>query len=180
MINTLDKTTLRKKALEKRMSAEFIGDNSRCSKRILSKILSSSDFVLAKNVALYFPIKNEIDITPLLKIKEKNFYLPRCNNNDLEFAKFISYDSLKLSKWNILEPLGEKINPEILDVIYIPALMANIEGYRIGYGKGFYDRFFNKYKLKAKKVIVISDRFISEIGFQESNDVKCDYLISDN
>ena len=176
---TLDKKNLRTNALKKRMSAEFKNDVREKSSRVVSKILNSSDFVLAKNVALYFPIKNEIDITGLLNVKGKNFYLPRCNNEELEFVKFSSFDNLKLSKWNILEPLGEKIDPKILDVIYIPALLANTKGYRIGYGKGFYDRFFNMQNLKAKRVIVISSGFILEDDFQDSYDVKCDYIISD-
>ncbi len=179
MTLVIDKINLRKAALKEREKKELSADFRQASSRILAKILNSSDFVLAKNVALYIPIKNEIDITPLLKVKEKNFYLPRCNQNNLEFAEFLSYDKLKLSKWNILEPTGEKINPEILDIIYIPAVVANISGYRIGYGKGFYDRFFSENKLKAKKVIVISSMFISQEPFQDSFDVKCDYLISD-
>ena len=176
---TLDKKNLRKQALKERMSVEFKSDIRQKSSRVISKILNSSDFVLAKNVALYFPIKNELDITGLFNVKDKNYYLPRCNGNELEFAKFEGFDNLKLSKWNILEPIAPKISPDILDVIYIPALIANTQGYRIGYGKGFYDRFFDKYKLSAKKVIVICENFIIDKNFQEKCDFKCDYLISD-
>ena len=179
MLLTIEKTKLRKDALKLRFSNPYVDEIKSKSCRILTKIIKSSDFVMAKNVALYFPIKNEIDITGLFKISNKNFYLPRCSKNNLEFVKFVSFEKLQLSKWGILEPVGEKINPEILDIIYIPALLVNKKGYRIGYGKGFYDRFLVQNNVKAKKVAVISSEFICPFDFQEENDIKCDYLISD-
>lgn len=173
MLNTLDKIQLRKLALEKR--ATF---SSELSVQITQKILNSLDFKDAKNVALYLPIRNEIDISGLLKVKGKNFYLPRCNENSLEFVKYEGVKSLILGKFNILEPAGEKINPEILDVIYIPALMANSLCYRLGYGKGYYDRFFNENNTKAKKIIIVSKELILDEFIQDKFDYKCDEIIS--
>jgi len=171
MITILDKKTLRKQALEKR--AEFSRD---LSIKIMHKILNSPEFKFAKNIALYMPIKNEIDLTDLFKIRDKNYYLPRCNNNELEFVKFDN--NLVDGAFGILEPKGDKINPEILDIVYIPALMANKKCYRLGYGKGFYDRFFAKNNIKAKKIIVISNELISDEFVEDKFDFQCDEIIS--
>lgn len=168
-----DKKELRKIALEKR--ALFSRDKSI---EITQKILNSDEFKIAKNIALYLPIKHEIDITGLLNFKSKNFYLPRCNNNDLEFVKYNDINSLVLGKFNILEPIGDKIQPDILDIIYIPALMANSACFRLGYGKGYYDRFFKKYNLKAKKYIIVARELISDEFMQDEFDYKCDGIIS--
>ena len=176
MITTSSKKELRKQALEKRMSKAFLDDNINKSAKIISKILNSADFKNAKNIAIYLPIKGEIDISSLVKIKNKNFYLPRCNNLELEFAL---YDGeLKKNKWNILEPIGKKINPEILDIVYIPAVIANKNNYRLGYGKGFYDRFFKKHNLKAKKVLILANDFITDDFIEDDFDVQNDYLIT--
>ena len=173
MIKITDKTSLRKFALEKR--ATFSCD---LSVQISHEILTSSDFKKATNVAIYLPIKNEIDISGLLNVQDKNFYLPRCSENELEFVKYNGMESLKLGKFDILEPVGEKINPEILDVIYIPALIANSSCYRLGYGRGYYDRFFANFNIKARKYIIIAKELILDDFIQEKHDFKCDGIIS--
>lgn len=173
MLKTLDKSNLRKMALEKR--ATFSRD---LSVEITQKILNSQEFKYAKHIALYLPIKNEIDISGLLNVKNKKFYLPRCNQEQLEFVEYNGMDSLSLGKFNILEPIGIKINPEILDIIYIPALIANSSCYRLGYGKGYYDRFFAKYKLKARKNIIVAKELILDEFVEDIYDCKCDSIIS--
>lgn len=178
MILTNDKITLRKQALQLRKTIALSGELKNKNSIIVQKILNSQDFKKAKNIALYYPIKNEIDLTSLFRCLDKKFYLPRCVDNELEFVEFQGLDKLVLDQYNILTPIGNKINPEILDVIYIPALMANNNHYRLGYGKGFYDRFFAKNNIKAKKIIVVASELLSNIFVQDKNDIQCDTTIS--
>ena len=174
-----NKKELRKSALVKREFFSNSGLLDKCSKRIVSKILNSTYFKTANNIALYFPIKNEIDITPILCNADKNFYFPCCNNNELIFRLFEGFHNLKKGKYDILEPVGKILNPADLDLIFVPALLANNAGYRLGYGKGYYDRFFSKHPFNYKKVIVISSLFISDKFVQDDNDVKCDFILSE-
>lgn len=178
MITILKKQELRKQALQTRKSFADCGVLENKSSKIVQKILNSKDFKNAKHVAIYYPIKNEIDLTSLLNINDKFFYLPRCFNNELQFVKFSGVNNLKIGNYGIAEPLGNKINPEILDVIYIPALMANKHNYRLGYGKGYYDRFFAKQNLSAKKIIVVASELCSDIFVQDEFDFQCDSIIS--
>lgn len=178
MITIQNKNELRKYAMQKRNSFADSGVLENKSSIIIQKILNSSEFNDSNHIALYFPIKNEIDLTSLLNLKDKNFYLPRCNNNELEFVKFEGFNLLKSGTYGILEPTGEKINPEILDIIYIPALMANKMNYRLGYGKGYYDRFFAKYNLKAKKIIIVPFELHNDAFIQDEFDFQCDNTIS--
>ncbi len=173
-----NKSELRKYALEKRKTSGLCGVSEINSKRITSAILNSKEFKNSKNIALYYPIKGEIDITGLLNVKNKNFYLPVCKDNELEFLKY--ENKLVTGKYSIPEPTGNKINPEELDIIYIPALMANRKCYRLGYGKGYYDRFFAKYKIRAKKIIVVANELINDTFVQDSNDYRCDMVLSEN
>lgn len=167
------KKYLRKYALEKRNSLQI--DKSA---EIVKKILNSGEFKKAKNIAVYYPVLNEIDLRDLFKCKDKNFYLPRCNSDQLEFAPYNGNKNLKPGKFNILEPIGDKINPEILDLIYIPALMANRKGYRLGYGKGYYDKFLTNLQHELVKCIVISKEFISDEFIEDEFDYCCDKIIS--
>lgn len=175
MITLLDKKTLRKIALNKRT---LILDDA-LNDAILKRIINFDVFKKAKNIALYFPIKNEIDITPIINIKEKNFYFPRCSNENLEFVQYQNKECLKIGKYNILEPMGEKINPNVLDIIFIPALMANRRFYRLGYGKGYYDRFFRKNNIQAKKIIIVPSELIVEEFIEDDFDIQCDAILSE-
>ncbi len=175
----INKSVLRKRALEKRAAFNKLGIIEKSSKIIVSKILNSDIYKNAKNIALYFPIKNEIDLTSLLCDKDKKFYFPCCHDSELEFREFLGCDKLKEGKFGILEPLGEVVEPKKLNIVFTPALLVNRHGFRLGYGKGFYDRFFNKYKEDFIKVAVVQSQFVSDEFVQDDFDIKCDYILSD-
>lgn len=175
----LSKNELRKAALIKREALARIGLMDNISKKITDKIKNSLEFKNAKNIALYFPIKNEVDLTSLLDIQNKNFYLPRCAQNNLEFVKYQDKEHILKGAFNIPEPVGAEINPFDLDLIYIPALAANKKCFRLGYGKGFYDRFFKNNKIPAKKIIVVPKVFVSDEFVEEDFDFRCDFVLSE-
>lgn len=175
----LTKTELRKIAIEKREFMAKIGMTKKISIRITNNIKNSEDFINAQNIALYYPVKNEIDITGIM-CKGKNFYFPKCTGNDMCFCKANSTSELKIGRYNIPEPLSDKINPDIIDVIYIPSLMANNDCYRLGYGRGYYDRFFANNNIRAKKIIVAAKNLITDKFKQDENDYKCDKIISED
>lgn len=178
MITLNDKKQQRKIAKEVRLSLYASGLISQKSREIVSKILNSPDFQNAKNIALYYPLMGEIDLRGLLGLSGKNFYLPRCSGSDMEFVLYQGEDFLMDGDFKIKVPIGDAINPELLDLIYIPALMANKKNYRLGYGKGFYDRFLSKYALNSKKFIVVARELVSSDFIEDKFDYKCDGIIS--
>lgn len=178
MNKILSKSDFRKQAKELRASLAQNGVTAKKSLLIVSKILNSEEFKNAKNIAIYYPIKGEIDLLGLLNVKGKNFYFPRTNGLNLEFVKYNSADDLFEGCFGEKIPQGEAINPEILEVIYLPALMANKNNFRLGYGKGFYDRFLEKNAIHAFKVIVIADELINNDFKEDKFDYKCHKIIS--
>lgn len=178
MINVKEKEHQRKIAKEIRLSLFANGQIHQKSSAIVSKILNSDDFKNAKNIALYYPLLGEIDLRGLLNYPNKNFYLPRCIGTDMEFVLYQGQEFLIDGDFKIKVPLGNAINPEILDIIYIPALMANNKNYRLGYGKGFYDRFLSKNAIKSKKIIIVARELISSDFMESKFDYKCDGIIS--
>ena len=174
-----NKQELRKIALVKRELFFRFGYLNKNSNIIVSKILSSDIFKNAKNIALYLPIKNEVDISKILNVKEKNFYLPTCTQDGLQFRLFEGFDKLKNGVFNIPVADGDVISPDDLDIVFVPALLANKKCYRLGYGRGFYDKFFRKFPLHNKKIIVIQSAFISDTFVEDNYDVQCDYILSE-
>ncbi len=110
------------------------------SLKLVMKIRKCPQYVNAKNVMLFYPTRDEVNLLPLLK-DDKNFYFPRVDGKTLQVCPYKPGDTLNKSKFNILEPCSESVEPKLLDLVIVPALMVDKNGFRLGYGGGFYDRF---------------------------------------
>lgn len=148
-----EKETLRQSLLAKRM-AMTAEEVHQASKKIGERLLSSAFWQESQTIALYSPVRNEVETQLLLMTgleKEKKIYLPRVEQG----IRFYEVDDpLKLQKgaWGILEPTENCVplaDGHDLDLILVPGIVFDERGYRIGYGKGFYDAVLNKFSAKA-------------------------------
>ena len=162
---------------ELRIKAKNIRKNldiQKISKIACEKISTLKEFQQAKNVMLFYPLKFEIDTLSLIS-EDKNFYLPLMNVENLEVCPYKKCDALNLSKFKTQEPLTEAISPDDLDLIIVPALMVDKNNYRLGYGKGFYDKLIAK--TNARTVLPISKELFIENLPTEPHDKKIDNVI---
>jgi 5-formyltetrahydrofolate cyclo-ligase len=136
------------------------------------------------NLSLYYPSSFELNVLKLLDIKhisKQNILLPVIeNNNSMNFFPWKKNDVLLINKYGMLEPDKSEIN--IPDVILVPLLVFDENKYRLGYGKGFYDRYLNKNLKKFKKILTVGVAF----SFQKyhklpinNKDVKLDYILTE-
>lgn len=130
------KKLLRKRCKDK-MSSLSSEEVTYKSKVIVDKIKGSSEFKKAKNVMIYKAFGNEIDLSELEK-EDKIFSYPVCLN-DNKMKAVIPLDGFYLNKYGIQEPIG--IEAVDIDLVICPLLGFDSNLYRIGYGKGYYDRF---------------------------------------
>ena len=121
------------------------------SEKICSIVLTNFQ-LKEKTISLFLPIERQREINTF-KILEQlisigsTVALPKAEmiNQTLLHYKFESKDQLKLSEYGIPEPTyGEVIPPEKFDYVFVPLLAVDKTGHRIGYGKGFYDRFLQQ------------------------------------
>ncbi len=122
------------------------------SVQIVRKLLLLPELRKAKSVLLYYPHQNEVDlrflINYLLKENKKFIFLPKVENNEIKVVRLSNLSQLKKGFAGIKEPDAKtEISPEIIDVAIIPAIAFDRYGYRLGYGKGFYDRFLSNKKI---------------------------------
>ena len=116
------------------------------------------DFSTVKNVHLFLsmPKFKEIDTTPLItyfRNKNKRIVISKCNFKDNTLSHFYLEEDtvLSLNKFGILEPVAaELVEENKLDLIFIPMLISDDKKFRVGYGKGFYDRFLLNCRKDAK------------------------------
>lgn len=184
-----EKNILREKIFAKRKEIEskhLIYENKVIIKNI-EDILNS--FVLSKKldildkqieVGLYFPIKGEPNLLSLVKKTKRCFSIPKIYGKEMDFIKYNIKSRLDASGFcGIKEPLyGKKNFPKI---IIVPALAYDLNGYRLGFGKGYYDKYFAK-MIKSQNIIKIGvcfHEYLYEKIPNESHDIKMDYVITD-
>lgn len=182
----MNKTELRKIALKKR---EQLGEKQ--GVEMLSKVLehfSEFDFSNIKIVHVYLPIKrkHEMDtfkVIDFLRAHKPSLLIvvPRSNFKSLEMENVV-YDEhtiLEENEYGILEPMnGEVIDDNKIDLVICPLLTFDKRGYRVGYGKGFYDRFLEKCRGDVVKIGLSYFEPEEKIEDINDTDVSLDYVIS--
>lgn len=166
----ISKSELRKQLLKKRKTL----NTKVLSNLICEKIKNLKEYKTAKNIFAYYPKPYEADISPLFEDKNKNWFLPRVKGDNIEFIGFHIKDNLIKSEFGVFEPIGEKTSI-IPDLIIVPALSADKKGYRLGYGKGFYDRFLAHQTCPTVSP-VFADLLIDELP-TEKHDKKIDIIV---
>ena len=135
-------------------------------------------------LALYYPSSFEINVLKLLEfnyITKQNLLLPIIEkNNTMNFFPWEKNNILQINKYGMLEPIRTKL--EIPDVMLVPLLVFDKNKQRLGYGKGYYDRYLNKYLKKFKNILTVGVAF----SFQnynklpiEKKDVRLDYILTE-
>ncbi len=145
------------------------------------------------SIGLYYPIKSEVDTLDILKYCLSNgwsVYLPKITVNDksknpkneMNYVKFKSFDNLISGPYNIKEPKSNR-STKRLHIIFVPGLAFDRKGNRIGYGKGYFDRYLKKARQYSKNILFVGLCFdfqiVNPIKTHE-HDVKMDYIITEN
>ncbi|MCG9971301.1 5-formyltetrahydrofolate cyclo-ligase [Christiangramia crocea] len=128
--------------------------------------------------------QKEVDTEYLLHIlqgKDKEVVIPRADNKTGNLVNYLLTDQtvIKKSRWNIPEPLeGIEISTEKLEVVFIPLLAFDKKGHRVGYGKGFYDRFLAGCRPDLVKIGLSFFEPVEEIKEILSSDVPLNYCVT--
>lgn len=107
--------------------------------------------------------------------------VPRINKtiDELESLDFSIKTKLQLSSWQIPEPIGDKtIGDNQIELVLVPLLCFDKKGFRVGYGKGYYDKFFTKCHANCLKIGLSYFPPIEEISDINEFDVTLDYCVT--
>jgi 5-formyltetrahydrofolate cyclo-ligase len=131
-----------------------LDDWQMASVAVCGRLLALPEVLLARTVHLYWPMaeRGELSTLPLLDVlhgRGSRVVLPVVTAFEgepkLEHRLYTGPDCLQVNRWGIAEPHGtEQVDPAGLDAIVVPALGADRRGYRVGYGRGFYDAFLGQ------------------------------------
>lgn len=155
------------------------------SRAIIEQLKSLTAFWDAKTLHTYVSIneKNEVDTVPLITSalhESKQVVVPKMKGNGLlKHILIHSLDELTENSWGVPEPIHEKsVSVEKLDLVVVPMVVGDVDKNRIGYGKGFYDRFLSQ--VSVPKVGLLFECQLSKIKLPtESFDIPLDVLITE-
>ncbi|WP_299006564.1 5-formyltetrahydrofolate cyclo-ligase [uncultured Tenacibaculum sp.] len=126
---------------------------------------------------------NEIDTKPIIvffRDKEIRVIVSRCNFEDdtLSHFYFEKDTKLELNKFGVPEPINaEEANVKDIDLVFVPMLISDEQNYRVGYGKGFYDRFLSECREDTRTIGLNFFPPIKKIEGTHKFDVPLDFVI---
>lgn len=184
----MTKADLRKKYAQKRKELSSF-DRSSLSIEIADRLFKSVD-LSGKRTHVFLPIeaKNEINTWLVLdRIKSVGEAVVSVSNFDQATMKHVLVAGdvgFKNNDYGIPEPTGDRlieVEPQSIDVVLIPLLAFDKKGYRVGYGKGFYDRFLADLDKDCLKIgLSFFEVEEEEIGDINPFDVSMDMCITPN
>ena len=134
---------------------------------------------------LFLPIeeKNEVDTGPVIDLlykAGKYVVVPKViNETELEHILMEKDTVLDLNPWGIPEPVtGKQVPVDRIDLVLVPLLAFDMGGHRVGYGKGYYDRFLAKCRSDVLKVGLSYFDPVEKISDVAADDIALDYCIS--
>ena len=180
----MSKETIRRTILGKRnvMSVHEIREKS---KAISQALFKREEFLKAKTVCVYIGFGSEVRTDEIIEqcaLLGKKVVVPAMTNElgDLEPAEFLGFDKLKKTFFGIQEPFpAKKIPIEEIDLVVAPGVAFDTQKNRVGFGKGYYDRFLARLAHNVPIIALAFELQIVESIEPTPNDIKMTRIITE-
>jgi|TARA_Y100001001_G_scaffold162839_1_gene190413 5-formyltetrahydrofolate cyclo-ligase len=159
----------------------------RVEKKTASLFMDMFSELKFKKVSIYIPIHNEVPTKRIIQLiigSNTKCFLPvinqDLNNKNMRFAEFNHETALVKNKFDISEPIsGTFENASQLDLVVIPLVAFDNEGFRLGMGKGYYDFTFGTSKINRKPLFwgLSYDFQKTDSCYPEDHDLKMEAVI---
>jgi 5-formyltetrahydrofolate cyclo-ligase len=181
-----EKKLIRKSILEKRnsLSAQEIKQSEML---IMNNLMKLNQFIQSQNIFCYLSFRSEVPTKGIIEYCQqqgKKVYIPVCVNETKEMiiSKYDSDIELAASNYGVLEPTSETIkiaDRSILDTAIMPGAVFDERGYRIGYGAGYYDKFFAHTNKQIFKIALAFSFQIVENVPKDDFDIPVDCIVTE-
>lgn len=176
---TDDKRLIRREVRE-RLAHIPCEEKPRRAQVIIEGIKSHLAVCGARVVALFSPLADEPQIASLIDelAKEMLVVLPRIDGDVMEFFCY-SRECMVTGAYGIMEPCGtEPVQPYEIDAVIVPGVAFTVNGWRMGRGKGYYDKYLSRKDFRALKIgVCYAEQIVPSLPL-EPHDVVMDCVIS--
>lgn len=153
------------------------------SKQICKRLEQLQPLARAQVIMGYSSIRNEVNLIPWLQqLKEqgRTILLPRVQGNCIEAIKLQDWTDMDSGSFGIREPRGEAFDAGKIEVVLVPGLVFDANGYRLGYGKGYYDRFLPRLNQQCFKCGVCYEYQVVDSVFPHPEDIPVHWIVTDH
>ncbi len=158
-------------------------DRLALSRSVQQRFVQSAVFQRAECLALYSAVHNEVDTDEVARQAlghNKRLVYPRVNAGSLDFVTVRHLGDLVPGYMGVLEPAGrESVEPGEIDVVVVPGVAFALDGYRLGYGKGYYDRMLANCRRTCQKVGFAYEMQVVESLPYDVHDVAVSMLVTE-
>jgi 5-formyltetrahydrofolate cyclo-ligase len=135
-------------------------EHKRLSLAITERVISSDEFINANTIGVTIARFPEVDTIPLIEAAwkmGKRIAVPRCiqATREMDFRSIKSFDDLEIVYLDLREPIiseTKSISKHEIDLQIVPGVAFSKNGYRIGFGGGYYDRYLTDFKGKTLSI----------------------------
>lgn len=181
----MEKKSIRENILKKRKN---LNEEERAvySNEIANKLFSSSYYKEAKTIMCFISFSDEVDTHEFIKqaIEDgKKIVVPITfpKTHELKPSLLKDFNELEPGFYNILTPKKEFkrfIEPKDIDLVITPGVAFRKDGYRVGYGGGYYDRFLSKIPDTPTIAIAFDIQIVEDLPI-DSYDIPVDYIYTE-
>lgn len=181
------KTEIRKRILEVRKSLT-INEIEVKSEAILQNVLKTPEYIEADNILLYADYNNEVMTRGIFEdalMRNKRVYFPKCDSltNTMVFYRTLSAAQLEKGFMGISEPREDmqqryRFCADEDTLVILPGVAFDTSGFRLGYGKGFYDKFLSNKRQLSTMALAFAFQLIEELP-SEAHDIKMDKIVTE-
>lgn len=173
------KKSIRKSILEKRKSVNIAQE----SYKIYQNFIKSSYYEKANSIMSYMNINTEVETGSINKEildDDKTLLLPVLIKNEIKASKFTFEDNFKVGEFNIPEPSPfREYDKQWVETLLVPGVAFSPKtGHRLGYGRGFFDRFLKDFKGGKKVGLCFEVQLVDDLPY-EPQDITMDVLITE-
>lgn len=150
------------------------------TEKIFSQLEKMYEFQQAKKIFIYIGFGSEIATLQFLEkhYLEKDIYVPKIEGKDMMLSHLQNLKNLEKNSLGILEPKEANNYIGEIDLVITPAVVFDKNGYRLGYGGGYYDRYFEKNNYKLS-IGLCYDQLLVEQVPKESHDKQVDIVLTE-
>ncbi|SIS89530.1 5-formyltetrahydrofolate cyclo-ligase [Chryseobacterium gambrini] len=177
------KAELRKKYMQKR-KALSIDEAFLLSEKIFKNFIEYFKPSQNQKIHIFIPIEKFREVNTQIFVsyflsRKIRVFVPKIVDTRLISVEIFTDSKFELNNWGISEPVSDE-DSGILDYDFVvtPLLYCDRQGNRVGYGKGFYDGFFEKVSVETKKIGVNYFNPEENIDDVWENDIPLDYLVT--
>lgn len=170
-----------KKEYRKQLTATYCQIHA---ERICTKLVQLSIYRKARSILFYMSIQKEVDMKQAIEQAwrdKKQVLLPRVDqeNQCLQVIQVKHWSQLETGAYGIQEPHQslKRMDPSQIDLVIVPGVAFDVKGYRLGYGGGYYDRFFARFPRLQRMGVAYPEQVVPTV-YPEPHDQRLHFLLT--